>query len=367
MAGGPWEKYAKPAPQGPGPWTKYAAPAPVTPQPKAGETIFDNATGAPIMARPPRADAPPTPPGIVGQIEGMLGVSQPATPEQGWPEWLSGLASNLGDGAREGVSTVLGAPVDLLNNAPKLANLLPGVDGVGPITDSPVGGHATVDEILRLGGLIPNVEPQTAGQRIMNRVGQEIGATAVPVAGALGKAASLESRVVNQMVAAPKSIGEGVAGMFLQPAAVNPVGLAGREGAYAAAAGAGAGIANEVAGVGGYNGPGSDFIGSLLGALGLSTASGMGGALKNVVAAAIGAPGMADDVAKSAVASQLINNSSRMQAQYKATGSLDTQPLADSLRVPAPVGKRHPRLPREHRRSGARSRPDDLCLQPGRP
>lgn len=338
------------------PWAAFPDATPAAPMRRAGPAMqagqvqMDTATGDPVAQLPPRGDAPPSP-------------AQPAGP-QGFMQTADGLLAALADGARQGVSMLAGAPVDLVNNAPRLANLMPGVEGVGTLTEgaaaarsfigggpfavpqgantTPVGGREMVDQILRLGGLIPDFQPRTGPERIVNRMGEELGATAIPVAGAIGKAASMPVQTVNRMASAPRSVGEGVAAQFLQPAAVNPTGLAGREALYGAGAGLGAGLANEVAGE--NKGMLSDILGSVAGVGATAAASGLVGAGGNLLAGATGRPGFVDDVASSAVAERIINSSSQLQEQAArladagaSPNQLSTDDLVRALRSPATV------------------------------
>jgi hypothetical protein len=137
-------------------------------------------------------------------------------------------------------------------------------------------------------------------------------------------------------------VGEGIAAQFLKPAAVNPLGLAGREAGYAVAAGSGAGVANELAGE--NQGVVSDFVGSILGVAAGGTAAGLAGASRNAAAGAFNRPSWADDVAKSKVAQDVINSSAQMQGQaarFKELGipldQLSTDPLVQALRRPAAI------------------------------
>lgn len=301
---GPWEKYAAPQEQPSGPWTRYAAPQPAPP--------------------PPAPEAPAAPaPRTFGQR-------------------ADGLGASLFDGVRQGMAMVAGAPVDLINNAPRVANLLPGVDGVGPMTDNPIGGRDTIDEVLRGFGLVSDYEPEGEIERIANRVGEELGATAVPVAGTIAKATSMPVQAVNRMAAAPRNTTEAVASTFLQPAAVNPAGLVRREALYATGSGLGAGTANWMAGE--NEGALSDILGSLGGA-GLTAVADAGtGVVRNLAAGATGNTAYADDVASAAVAERLINSSSDMQTQASRLADaglpptqLSTDQLVQALRRPAPV------------------------------
>ena len=280
----------------------------------------------------------PMPPPASNVTEGL--PFEP-TPTDTWGDMANGLVAALGDGTRQGASMVLGAPVDLINNAPRLANLLPGVEGVGPLSENPVGGRAMVDSILRGGGLIEDYEPRNAKERIANRVGEEIGATAVPVGGAIAKASTMPVSVVNRMAANPASVGEGIAAQFLQPAAVNPVGLGAKEAYYAAAGGLGAGLANET--FGGDN-PLVDLGGSIAGTLVAGTGAGVAGGVRNLAAGITGSPKFADDVAQSAVSERIINSSADLQEQASRLASagidpsqLSTDRLVAALRMAAPV------------------------------
>ena len=260
----------------------------------------------------------------------------PAAPaEPGWMDTAGGYAASLFDGVRQGTAMVVGAPVDLMNNSPRLLNILPGVEGFGPMTENPIGGRDSIDTLLRVGGLVPDYQPRSGGERIVNRVGEEIGASVVPTAGVVGRASSMAPQVVNQMVSNPRTAWEGIKGMFLKPAQVDPAGLIRREATYAAGAGAGAGVANEVAGE--NQGVVSDMLGSLLGTGATAVAGGLLGGLRNLYAGATGKPAYMDDVAGQTVADRLIDNSTQMQQQYGRTGTVDTEQLVAALRRPAAV------------------------------
>jgi hypothetical protein len=235
-------------------------------------------------------------------------------------------------GGNAGVADLLGAPVDLVNNAPRLANLLPGVSGVGPISDNPIGGAEGIKATGRamrdaLGG--HGYEPQNPVERIAERVGREVGSTAVPLAGLLATGARLG-------VQGAKELGP-VARMFVEPAAVNPAGLAGREIAYGTAAGTGAGVANEAVGnpQSGHN-FWSDFLGSIGGAGTVAVAAPFSGLAAKVAGAAVGRPVFrANDVVREAVANDLIDASTAAQRQFATTRMVDTDPIAQSLRRPS--------------------------------
>lgn len=309
---GPWERYRQPQAPESGPWTKYQSNVPA----EGPWTKY-------AAASPPAASEIPAAPRTFGQR-------------------ADGLGASLFDGVRQGAAMVAGAPVDLVNNAPRLANFLPGVDGVGPMSDNPIGGRDTIDELLRGFGLVDDYEPQGSVERVANRVGEELGSTVVPVGAAVGKAMTMPVQAVNSMAAAPRNLGQSVAASFLQPAAVAPGSLVGREVGYAAGGGLGAGLANEWAGD--SEGALSDFLGSVAGVGVTSAASGLVGAGRNVMAGATGNSSFADDVAQSAVAERVMNSSSGLQTQAARlteaglpSSRLSTEDLVQALRRPAAV------------------------------
>ncbi|WP_123632433.1 hypothetical protein [Phaeobacter inhibens] len=229
---------------------------------------------------------------------------------------------------------VLGAPVDIVNNLPRVANVLPGEQGYTTFSDRPIGGSETIDDLLRFGGAVPDYEPRNTAERVVNRVGEELGATAVPLAGGLASAGRQTVAQVNRAAAAPRSVGQGLAAQFVQPLAVNPAGALTREGAYATAAGLGAGSANEIFGPSAV----ADTAGSIAGAGGLALTHGLAQALWNTGAAAIGSPKFRGGVVDEAVAERLLNSSEHMIKQAAASDvSVDAQRLVDALRTSAPV------------------------------
>lgn len=231
---------------------------------------------------------------------------------------------------RRGFSQMLGLPVDLVN-----AGL--GLVGV-PTSDTPFLGSESIDQFLGLPseaaaaitGKPAEVEPQDAFQRVVGRAGKEIGAAGAALAGPLGVAARTGVEGARQM--GP------LARMFVEPAAVAPARLVGREAAYATGAGVGAGVANEAAG-NEQNGDNfwSDFLGALGGAGLTAAGTQLVGGLKNAVGAVRGKPNYFDDVAGQEVADRIINNSTELGEQFATTGRVDTAPLANRLRRPAPI------------------------------
>tara|TARA_Y100001972_G_scaffold75104_1_gene91291 strand:+ start:1350 stop:4010 length:2661 start_codon:yes stop_codon:yes gene_type:complete len=111
-----------------------------------------------------------------------------------------------GRGINVGLADVLGAPVDAINQLPRLLNLLPGEQGFGPITESPVGGSQSIrnamTNLFDLGyrdiqDLPKDQRPFAQGGEVF---GQTVG-TILPVFGAARNVSALDATVK----AAPKS------------------------------------------------------------------------------------------------------------------------------------------------------------------
>ena len=249
-------------------------------------------------------------------------------------------------GAREGrrgAAQLLGAPVDIVN-------MIMGAVGA-PTSAAPFLGSKMIDQMLGTPGAaigaVAGVDPQRAmegptprdaTQRVVGRVFKELGANALPVAGAIAGGARVGAQGARAMQQSP-NVGKGLLGQAFEAGAVNPAGLAGRETAYAGAAGLGAGAANELAG-NPQNGDNfwSDFIGSLFGVTGANIAGGVAKTGAGVVNAATGRPVFRNDVVNEAVAADIMSNSTQLQQQYAQrgnVGAIDTTALAQQLRRPS--------------------------------
>lgn len=273
------------------------------------------------------------------------------------------------EGFGRGVADLAGAPADLYNAIPMIANLAPGEQGVRPLTainetpyedrsllerafsevlngnplaplgwstDSatdpgvkvPIAGSdniagtvgAGAEAALNAAGLeYPDLKPADMAERYLSRVFRELGATVVPV-GVAGRAAKAAGGVAAR--AFPK--------------------VAGNEAFYAIASALGAQTGNEI-----MNEGESSFLGELFGSLGGISAASVGragvDAGKTAAAAVANRPSWMGDVAGEAVTERLINNSSMMGAQAApiiAAGKPfvpDTTDLVAKLRSPALV------------------------------
>lgn len=277
-----------------------------------------------------------------------VSASEPAE-DPGFWGWAGDTATDVAGsaarGLRKGVSNIVGAPVELINASPMLGNLLPGEQGMTPMAENPVGGAQWIDELMR-GGLegvsepiVPDYQPQTTAGRFASRIGEEVGAAAVPMAGAMGKAASLTADAARTSVPAIDAARRmnPVARTFVEPMLVNPSRTLSREATYAAAAGTGAQAANEIVTPDGEGTWWSDLLGSFGGMATLGTAKAVGGLGRHVAGAVRGDPAMMEDVAGQIVSSRIIDNSSEMQAAYSQGGRMGVNPeqLARRLENPS--------------------------------
>ncbi len=151
-------------------------------------------------------------------------------------------------GFNQGVLNILGAPVDI-------SNAISGFVGLG--MDNPPGGSRSLRSITP-DALFPETPDDSLG-RGLNRVGQELGANALPTVALLSKAKKV-SDAVKAGVRPAKNTTE----RFLAPIAKNPAGFAAAETAASAGSGIGAAVAQEVA----PGNPWAEMAGQAIGSLG---------------------------------------------------------------------------------------------------
>lgn len=157
----------------------------------------------------------------VNEIAASAKGGQPQAPDTG-----GGLPVQATSGFNEGLSQIFGLPVDIMNGAL-------GAVGV-PVSDKPFLGSEQVQSVARDIGLIspPSEQPGAAAVR---RIGQEVGASALPAVGVVG-AAARGARTAKPIV-----------GELLEMASKNPGTFAATETSLAATSGVGAAVANDVA------------------------------------------------------------------------------------------------------------------------
>lgn len=318
---GPWEKYRNAtAERPPGPWTKYrngaetSAPAPeaASEQPSEDETL----------------------------LQQILGFGGDVLDTTGY----------LAQEAARGATNVVGAPVDLINASPMLLNLLPGEQGMTPMSDNPVGGSEHLWDLLTAprdavqgvtGSEVGDATPDNMIERIAGRVMEELGAAAVPGAGVLSAAAKYGTKGARAMQESARR-GERMLGSLLETAASNPSKFVGKEALYATGAGVGAGAARETVSDGDpTTTTGSEALADLLGAIfGAASTGAMDVAQRtgrDVLAAATGRGGT--EVVRDAVAGELARSAG---APTVPSGAMDTEALADALNSGSRVAKAVP-------------------------
>lgn len=172
--------------------------------------------------------------------EAFIGVAPPQRPEIVGRNSPESIAGSFGIGANRGLANVAGAPVDLVAAGLRAAGV--------PATD-PIGGSASIANLLQSLGLestpegfarLTNREP-TQTERVVGRVGEEVGAGAIaalPV-GAIARTAA-------PVAPARTTIGR-IGQSIVAPARTAPVATAATDVALSGVSGLGAGAAREIA------------------------------------------------------------------------------------------------------------------------
>jgi hypothetical protein len=272
---------------------------------------------------------PPGGRGAMGVVDqGVRGVAQGLITIAGLPVDAAALATQAGGYAADkaGVPDIVRA---IIGNTPPavaargVAALQPYVGGEALSHALDTANNATADT---LGVSRPVQEGQTMLERGVNRVGQEVGAMAVPVGGAIAKGASIGVDAARKL--------PGLARAFVEPAAIDPVKFAAKEGATAAAAGTGAAAANEVSRAAGSEKGSvgytlSDILGALGGAGVLGAARMVAKPLNDVRQAIFSRDKFNNRVVQENVTDRILNNADSVP---KTEGqAIDSQPLVDAI------------------------------------
>lgn len=170
------------------------------------------------QATPAQSDAPnpylsdlPVPGGGPGFQQ--PGVSAPA--DGGFNETAFAQGTS---GVNEGIAAVLGLPVDMTQGALRL-----GAAGINAATGSDIqlpvnaaGGSQSIKDVMA-----PAIRPESAdaGNQVIRRIGQEVGATLVPGAGIVAKSAAPLRSAIGQ---AATATGAGAAAGAVQQVTDNP-------------------------------------------------------------------------------------------------------------------------------------------------
>ena len=158
-------------------------------------------------------------------------------------------------GANAGLANLIGMPIDLINGVMN-------VFGLG--SDQPFGGSksikagadATLGRATSSGTMFPKGPDDTLG-RVLNRTGEELGASILPAAGILAKAGQYAPSAFRAVNTAAPTLGR----TFFEPIARTPGRAALGDAAAATGAGVGAGVAREEYG----NSPLAEMAGQLVG------------------------------------------------------------------------------------------------------
>lgn len=113
-----------------------------------------------------------------------------AAPESGWRRRLDIVGEYMTRGAITALSTP-GLIVDAVNNAPRVLNIVPGVDGMTALSANPFGGSAMIKNALTgahsaykdVTG-IETPQPQTMGEKALAATAELAGTVALPMVGA---------------------------------------------------------------------------------------------------------------------------------------------------------------------------------------
>lgn len=316
-----------------------AAQAPVSNPLTPPTDASGNALG-PVPA--PRADAVGAPP-----------VAAP--PQDSLIDTIMGGAGYLAQETTRGFTNMLGAPVDLLNVSPMLLNVLPGVSGVRSMTDEaarlidgeypaqtvpPIGGGQSAYDVASAprdllqyifdGEVSGDQTTNNPYLRIAGRAANEIGAALIPAGGALAAAGRMGVQGARNM--------GGPVGDIVESAAVNPTNFATKELAVSGGAGAGAGVAREMASDGDPSTvtPGeaaADILGALFGGVATQGTIIGAGAARDFAGAVTGRGG--SDMVKQVVANEI---GTAAGAPEVRPGVTDTSGLATLLSGAKRVG-----------------------------
>lgn len=316
------------------------------------EVLASSAPAAPAPAQAPTAPAPRQPEPSGSDLDAMIRGVAPAPPAAPRPpqsrgeqamDVLRGALGVVDQGARgvaQGAVTLAGLPVDL---AALALNGAAAAGGAGVRFRNPVLGSAfnkqaldtandrTIDVVNAVTGAdlgYPQREPAGPIERGVNRIGQELGAAALPTGAALATAARVGREGARQL--------NPVVRPFVEQAAVSPSRFAAKEGAAATAAGLGAALMNETTRAAGVKeGSAKQQVGDLVGSFGglglWSIGSHIAPRIADVFNAVRGSPNFADRVSREAVVDQ-IAEAAGLPGAGRDGGAPDVQPIIDSIR-----------------------------------
>ncbi len=276
--------------------------------------------------------------GIVGTVDqGVRGVAQGVTTLAALPVDAAAMAK----GGQEWLAEKAGIPERAVRVAQSFNPVLNTLAAAQPYVGSETL-HGYMDSANRatadtLGVSRPVEKPQNIFERGSNRVGQEVGAAMLPVAGAISKGVQIGVDAARKLPT--------LARMFVEPAAIDAGKFAAKEGGTAVAAGMGAAGANELsraAGVDEKSGwhAATDIAGALTGAGVLGTARMVAKPIGDIWQALFSRDKFSNNTVKENVVDRIINNADSLP---KTEGqAVDTAPLVDAINRGARVDETIP-------------------------
>ena len=261
------------------------------------------------------------------KLQGGPGVE----PEQNLIDYVLGRFAVTGDVAKQGLHGVATGIENMIAAPGDIADLMGMPEGTPLIGQLP--DREDMRNFSTLGGVLPEREdPEGWLEQLTRRIGEEIGASAVPVGGIAAKATQLGTKAVREA--------GGLTRYLLEPAAVDLPGYLGKEATMAAAAGTGAGAANIAMGGdrSSVAGQAADFGGALAGATLTSAGGAIGSRLMDLIAAASGNPKFASKVVRQNAADTIISNSDNLGAQVdpaRPHDPVDTTDLVEQIMRPS--------------------------------
>ncbi|MCW2317214.1 hypothetical protein M2322_002768 [Rhodoblastus acidophilus] len=299
---------------------------------------------------------------LASQLPAVAAAAPPPDTRSTWQKtkdaaaYAGGVADKASQGIARGAVNVAALPVDLPAAAYGAEKWLAGKIGVpekymqyiNPVgaaaaAAQPYAGgeaanagldRASVALNEKLGLAPPSLEPRNLAERIVGRVGQEIGGAALPVGAGLGLA--------RRGVDAVRESGP-VVRALAEKAAVDRAKFLGRELGVATTAGLGAGLADAATNAAGYDehtwqGKAADLVGALSGAGAAGVANHVGPKAKEIYQAVTRNSGYTDKVVKQAVTDDLARMFGAPDAQLGPRGTFNAAPAAAEIENGRRVG-----------------------------
>lgn len=304
-----------------------------------------------MFSAPAGGASPLAPPPLAPQTPGPQTSAQPSLVDNvmSGAKTVGGVADQFVRGLVGGAANVVGAPGDIGKITGTRAGPVTVVGGLPFLTSDAI--KAVPDKLNDwtaglLGVEPPKTTPDGTAESVAHRVGEEVGAMAVPVGGALKTGAGLTA--VGARAVIPEATGTNIIGRvadffkqapakMVESAAVNPGRFVQKEVGAATAAGGGAGLINEATGKAdverrGEHPTGLQQAGDIAGALAGLSAKGLtdkvvetGG---HVLGALTGRTNTTNQVVRDVTTDEIARYAGLVPDKK---GVIDTAPLADAI------------------------------------